>query len=331
MSKKTYPEPASSEITPEAFYFNRRALLKMAGMTGLAALLTACGLPPGTDTPTPSAIPTIPKSINPTALPTITPTPSTSSSSTPSSQDELGNPATSFHDITHFNNYYEFSLGKEDVAQLTEKFKSSPWQIEVSGLVHRPVTFGMEDLLKKYPQEERIYRLRCVETWSMVIPWTGFPLAKLLKDVEPTGDAKYVKFTTAQLPDEMPGLGNSMFPWPYTEGLRLDEAMHDLTLLATGLYGQPLPNQDGAPIRLVAPWKYGFKSAKALVKIELVAAQPATFWNTFSPREYDFYANVDPNVPHPRWSQAFEQRIGETSRRNTLLLNGYASQVESLY
>ena len=208
---------------------------------------------------------------------------------------------------------------------------SSPWQIEVGGLVHKPVTFEMEDLLKKYPQEERIYRMRCVETWSMVIPWTGFSLARLLKDVEPTGDAKFVKFTTAQLPDEMPGLGNSMFPWPYTEGLRLDEAMHDLTLLATGLYGKPLPNQDGAPIRLVVPWKYGFKSAKTLVKIELVAAQPATFWNTFSPREYDFYANVDPNVPHPRWSQAFEQRIGETSRRNTLLYNGYASQVESLY
>jgi sulfoxide reductase catalytic subunit YedY len=202
--------------------------------------------------------------------------------------------------------------------------------VEVSGLVQKPKTFGVDELLK-FPQQERVYRLRCVEGWSLVIPWQGFPLAELLKAVEPTGSAKYVRFTTAQLPDQMPGLKSALFPWPYTEGLRLDEAQNDLAILAAGLYGKPLPNQDGAPIRLVVPWKYGFKSAKALVKIELVADQPSTFWSTIAPDEYGFYANVNPDVPHPRWSQSTERRIGEISRRKTLPFNGYDEQVGQMY
>jgi methionine sulfoxide reductase catalytic subunit len=308
--KKTYLEPPSSEITPEQLYLSRRTFIKSAGLAGLGLVLAACGV----------ENPTKPASSQPpvgTQLPGL--------------KDELGSAANTYDQITHYNNFYEFSQGKEEVASLAEKFRTSPWQVQVGGLVQKPTTFGIEDILKKFPQEERIYRLRCVEGWSMVIPWTGFPLASLLKAVEPTSNAKYVKFTTAQLPDQMPGLADGFFPWPYTEGLRLDEAMNDLALLVTGLYGKPLPNQDGAPIRLVTPWKYGFKGAKALVKIELVADQPATFWSTTAPDEYGFYANVNPDVPHPRWSQATERRIGETARRKTLPFNGYAQQVAQLY
>jgi len=321
MSKKTFQSGIpSSEITPEALYINRRNFMKIAGISGAAALLAACGVQPNQSssqgpqgTGTPARRDTQPVTSIPAAI-----------------KDELGNPANSYETITHFNNYYEFSQGKEDVAALAEKFVDSPWQVEVSGLVQKPKTFGMDELLK-FVQQERVYRLRCVEGWSLVIPWMGFPLAALLKEVEPQGSARYVRFTTANLPDQMPGLRDGLFPWPYTEGLRLDEALNDLTLLATGLYGKPLPNQDGAPIRLVTPWKYGFKSAKALVKIELVADQPATFWSTIAPDEYGFYANVNPDVPHPRWSQSTERRIGEISRRKTLLFNGYAEQVGQLY
>jgi sulfoxide reductase catalytic subunit YedY len=309
-AKKTFSEPPSSEITPEALYFNRRAFLKAAGLLGVGGLLAACGVPPAATTSATANAP---------------------SSTAAGLKDELGDPANSFADITNYNNYYEFSEGKEAVAPLSAKFPSSPWQVEVSGMVQNPVKLSMEDILKKYPQEERIYRLRCVEAWSMVIPWTGFPLAKLLKDVQPTGSAKYAKFTTAQLPNDMPGLSAPYYPWPYTEGLRLDEAMNDLAFLATGLYGKPLPNQDGAPIRLTTPWKYGFKGAKALVKIELVADLPQTFWNTIAPNEYGFYSNVNPDVNHPRWSQATERRIGESARRKTLLFNGYVDQVAQLY
>jgi sulfoxide reductase catalytic subunit YedY len=198
-------------------------------------------------------------------------------------------------------------------------------------LVSNPKTYGLDDLLKMFPQEERIYRLRCVEAWSMVIPWNGFPLASLLKEVEPTSDAKYVRFESVLDKKQMPGQGSPFYPWPYQEGLRLDEAMNDLALLATGLYGEPLPNQDGAPIRVVVPWKYGFKSIKSIVKIELVDYQPDTLWSTVASNEYGFYANVNPNVPHPRWSQASERRIGELGRRPTLMFNGYADQVASLY
>jgi sulfoxide reductase catalytic subunit YedY len=203
--------------------------------------------------------------------------------------------------------------------------------VEVSGMVNNPKTYAVEDLIKQFPPEERIYRLRCVEAWSMVIPWEGFQLSKLLKEVEPTSDAKYVRFTALMDTKDMPGQKDGFYPWPYQEGLRLDEAMNELVILATGLYGEPLPPQDGAPIRLVVPWKYGFKSVKAIVKIELVAEQPATMWSSIAPNEYGFYANVNPNVPHPRWSQATERRIGELSRRETLLFNGYADQVADLY
>jgi sulfoxide reductase catalytic subunit YedY len=321
MNKKPFRSGIpSSEITPEAVYINRRNFMKIAGISGAAALLAACGvqpLPGSSQEPLPAATP---------AQRDTQPATSVSAAII----DELGNPANSYEAITHFNNYYEFSQGKEEVAALAEKFVASPWQVEVSGLVQKPKTFGMDELLK-FTQQERVYRLRCVEGWSMVIPWTGFPLAALLKEVEPQTSARYVRFTTANLPGQMPGLRDGLFPWPYTEGLRLDEALNDLTLLATGLYGKPLPNQDGAPIRLVTPWKYGFKSAKALVKIELVADQPATFWSTLAPDEYGFYANVNPDVPHPRWSQSTERRIGELSRRKTLLFNGYAAQVGQLY
>ncbi len=210
-------------------------------------------------------------------------------------------------------------------------FKTHPWTIDVSGLINKPRTFGVEDLLKLFPAEERIYRLRCVEAWSMVIPWQGFALAGLLKAVEPTSAAKYVRFETLLDPEQMQGQGSPAYPWPYQEGLRLDEALNDLTILATGLYGEPLPPQDGGPIRLVVPWKYGFKSIKAIVKIELTDKKPATLWSTIAPREYGFYANVNPNVDHPRWSQASERRVGELSRRPTLMFNGYEEQVAYLY
>jgi sulfoxide reductase catalytic subunit YedY len=259
------------------------------------------------------------------------PMPETGSGGEVRYQDELGDPATSFEDITNYNNFYEFSLQKEAVAELAQKLTTSPWQVEVGGLVHKPTTFAIEDILSRFPSEERVYRLRCVEGWSMVIPWVGFPLSLLLDEVEPMGSAKYVMFTSAAIPEEMPGLSSVFFSWPYTEGLRMDEAMNDLTLLTTGLYGQELPKQDGAPVRVVVPWKYGFKSAKSLVKIELVEDQPPTFWNTAAPNEYGFYSNVNPDVSHPRWSQSSERRIGESSRRPTLMFNGYQEQVASLY
>jgi len=245
--------------------------------------------------------------------------------------DELGDPANSYEDITNYNNYYEFTTDKQGVASLAPKFNPNPWTVEVYGLVNNPTTFGMEDLLSKFTQEERIYRLRCVEAWSMVIPWTGFTLASLLKEVEPTSDAKYVRFESVYRPKEMPGQKSPFYPWPYQEGLRLDEAMNDLTLLATGLYGMPMPNQSGAPIRLVVPWKYGFKSIKAITKIELVAEQPTTLWSMVGPNEYGFYSNVNPNHPHPRWSQATERRVGELGRRKTLMFNGYGEEVAYLY
>jgi sulfoxide reductase catalytic subunit YedY len=248
----------------------------------------------------------------------------------PAKQDELGDPANSYEDITHYNNYYEFSTDKEAVNPYSQDFTTEPWTVEVSGLVNNPKTYGMEDLLK-FPQEERIYRLRCVEAWSMVIPWTGFTLASLLKEVEPTSDAKFVRFETVYRPEEMPGQKSPFYPWPYQEGLRLDEAMHDLTILATGLYGMPMPNPNGAPIRLVVPWKYGFKSIKSIVKIEVVAERPSTLWNSIGSNEYGFYSNVNPERSHPRWSQASERRIGEFARRPTMMFNGYAEQVASLY
>jgi sulfoxide reductase catalytic subunit YedY len=244
--------------------------------------------------------------------------------------DELGDKLTSFEAITNYTNYYEFTTSKEGVARLAQDFKTSPWTVEVGGLVHKPKTFDIDDL-HKFSQEERIYRLRCVEAWSMVVPWLGFPLAKLLEEVEPMSKARYVRFETLYDPDQMPGQKRGGYNWPYVEGLRMDEAMHDLVILATGLYGKALLPQNGAPVRLVVPWKYGFKSIKSIVKIDLVEEMPVSLWMDTAPHEYGFYANVNPEVPHPRWSQATERRIGEIKRRETLLFNGYAEEVAHLY
>ncbi len=297
--------PPSDEITPKAMYFNRRDYLKAMGLLTGSALLAACA-------------------------------PKASSQATPPQPpaknyyDELGNKANTWNDITHYNNYYEFTLDKEEVARLAASFDPTDWQLEVSGLVHKPRTFSLDDLAR-LEQKERIYRLRCVEGWSMVIPWSGFELGELIRAAEPMGSARYVKMQTILAPEQMPRQARTRDPWPYTEGLRLDEALHPLTLIATGLYGEPLPNQSGAPLRLVVPWKYGFKSIKAILRIELTETMPATFWNTLAPHEYGFYANVNPNVDHPRWSQRSERRIGELGRRDTLLFNGYESEVASLY
>lgn len=237
---------------------------------------------------------------------------------------------TSFQAITNYNNFYEFDTSKAGVARAAKGFVTRPWEVSVGGLVNKPRIFDIDELLK-FPLEQRIYRLRCVEGWSMVIPWIGFPLNKLLEKVEPTSQARYVAFETLLDPTRMPNQRTGVLDWPYVEGLRLDEAMHPLTIMATGLYDETLPPQDGAPIRLVVPWKYGFKSIKSVVKITLVADQPPATWNIQTPYEYGFYSNVNPNVPHPRWSQATERRIGEFGRRNTLLFNGYAEQVAHLY
>jgi len=233
--------------------------------------------------------------------------------------------------VTSYNNFYEFGTGKGDPARNAHTLRVRPWTVAVDGEVHKPKVFGIEDVLKSFPAEERVYRMRCVEAWSMVIPWMGFPLASLLEAVQPTARAKFVQFETLHDPEQMPGQRRNVLPWPYLEGLRLDEAMHPLTLLATGLYGEMLPNQNGAPIRLVVPWKYGFKSIKSIVRIRLVPEQPPTTWNVVLPREYGFYANVNPEVDHPRWSQKKERRIGKILKQNTLAFNGYAAEVADLY
>jgi len=238
---------------------------------------------------------------------------------------------TSFEDITSYNNFYEFTTDKADVARLARGFVTRPWTVAVEGLVNKPKTYDLDDLLRVAPLEERIYRLRCVEGWSMVIPWVGFSLNKLLAQVEPSSSARFVQFETLYDPLRMPEQNGGSLDWPYVEGLRLDEAMHPLTILASGIYGEAMPPQDGAPVRLVVPWKYGFKSIKSIVKIRLVATQPAATWSNYAPREYGFYSNVNPAVDHPRWSQARETRIGEYGKRDTLMLNGYAEQVGQLY
>ncbi len=297
-------EELIKQVTPEALFLSRRKFLRLSALFGTAFALAACGVKPES------------------ALPTSTPAPTV---------EVAPDVLTPEKNIASFNNYYEFSYDKNGIGELAKNLKTSPWSIEIGGLIDKPFTIDAKDLIAKYPAEERIYRLRCVEGWSMVIPWYGFPLNQLLTDLKIKNRAKYVKFTTLNDPDQMPNEGTSSFSWPYTEGLRLDEAMHDLTLLAWGVYQKPLPPQEGAPIRLVVPWKYGFKSIKAVVKIELTADQPATFWNTAAPGEYGFYANVNPNVDHPRWSQASEYRVGESERRPTLMFNGYEDEVAGLY
>ncbi|CAN5145742.1 protein-methionine-sulfoxide reductase catalytic subunit MsrP [soil metagenome] len=242
--------------------------------------------------------------------------------------DEARTPLAS---VVNYNNFYEFTTDKEAVAEAAKGFVSKPWQVSVGGMVHQPRVFDIDDLLKLAPLEERIYRMRCVEGWSMVVPWVGFPLKSLIDAVLPMGSAKYVAFETLNDPARFPGLRSKVLEWPYIEGLRLDEAVHPLTILAVGLYGRMLPPQNGAPLRLIVPWKYGFKGIKSIVKITLVGDQPATSWHREGPGEYGFYANVNPAVPHPRWSQATEQRLGESGRRPTLSFNGYAEQVGHLY
>ena len=312
----------SSEITPEHLYLSRREFLKSIGLLGAGALLAAACKRQGQTLSTTATNPP-PADVSKTFEPSQT-------SAIPTT-DKLGEPITSYEDITGYTNYYEFTVNKRDVGEVAKDFKTTPWEVVVGGRVNKPRTFGFEDLLKLFSQEERIYRFRCVEAWSMVIPWVGFPLAKLLKEVEPMSDAAYVRFETLLDPEQMPGQKADNFPWPYVEGLRLDEAMHDLTILATGLYGKSLLPQNGAPIRVVIPWKYGFKSIKSIIKIELVTDQPDTFWTKVGPQEYGFYANVNPDVNHPRWSQATEHRIGEDNPRKTFLFNGYAEEVADLY
>lgn len=298
------PENKSEKITPEELYISRRKFIKNAITYSSAAFLAACQ----------------------TSSPALQ-----DQSISSGISDELGNPATAETEVTGFTNYYEFSSDKKGPSKLAQGFSTSPWSIQISGLVEKPQEMLVEDIKAQFPIAEHIYRMRCVEGWSMVIPWSGIPLKDVLDTVKPTTDAKFVRFEGIFDPDQMPGQNNSTYPWPYVEGLRLDEAMHDLTLLATGIYGKDLTPQNGAPLRIVVPWKYGFKSIKAIKKIELVADMPTTFWMALSPREYGFYANVNPSVPHPRWSQSSEQRIGESGRRDTLLFNGYEEQVSDLY
>ena len=238
---------------------------------------------------------------------------------------------TPYEVVTSYNNFYEFGTGKDEPAVNATGFRARPWKVRIDGEVAKPGDYDLDDLLKPHTLEERVYRHRCVEAWSMVVPWLGFPLRDLVTRVEPTSRAKYVEFTTLLDPAQMPGQKSRILPWPYVEGLRLDEAMHPLALLVTGLYGKPLPNQNGAPLRLVVPWKYGFKGCKSIVRIRFVERQPVNTWNAVAPDEYGFYANVNPAVDHPRWSQARERRLGEFFKRPTLPFNGYADQVAGLY
>jgi sulfoxide reductase catalytic subunit YedY len=300
------PAIAASEITPRECWLNRRELLAGAAAFGGASLLARSAAAAALD-----------------------------AKRSPYVVDEKPTP---YQDVTTYNNFYEFGVGKSDPSENSGKFQPLPWTIEVGGLVAKPATFDFDRILKEFALEERIYRMRCVEAWSMVIPWDGFPLAALLDKVEPLGSAKYVAFETVVRPEQMPGQSGLFqpLPWPYVEGLRLDEARHPLTILALGVYGETLPNQNGAPIRLVVPWKYGFKGVKSIVRIALTEKQPPNTWNVAAPNEYGFYANVNPEVNHPRWSQATERRIGQggffgSGRRPTLKFNGYADEVASLY
>ena len=315
MSMRPGQDIPSSEVTPRPLYLRRREIIAGAAAiatgTGIAMTVSRAraGEPPG------QKLPDVKKN---TGFPWVV--------------DEK---QTSLEDVTHYNNFYEFGTGKEDPGQNAGSLKPRPWTVTIDGYVKKPQTIDIDTLTKWFPLEERVYRMRCVEAWSMVIPWVGFPLAALIKKLEPTSPARYVTFTTLHDPKQMPGQKSSIFgsvlPWPYVEGLRLDEAMNPLTLLAVGLYGEVLPNQNGAPIRLVTPWKYGFKGCKSIVKIGFTDSQPPTTWSLMAPNEYGFFANVNPDVDHPRWSQATERRIGEFRRRKTLPFNGYGEFVAALY
>ena len=285
----------SSEITPEELYHDRRDFLRAAGLLGIA---TATG-----------------------SLAAFT------NRQGQQQKEEL----TPFEDVTTYNNYYEFGTDKSDPAENAKEFKTKPWSVRVEGMVSKPATYNLEDFIKPSKLEERVYRHRCVEAWSMVIPWQGFPMSDLINRVQPLSSAKFIEFQTLNDPQQMPGQRSPVLPWPYTEGLRLDEAMHPLAIFAVGLYGKTLLPQNGAPLRTVIPWKYGFKATKSIVRIRFTDKQPRTAWNQATPNEYGFYANVNPEVDHPRWSQAKERRIGEFRKRPTLMFNGYADQVGRLY
>src|SRR5437870_769810 len=303
------PRFTASEITDPNLYLSRRELISRAAALALAPSLSSAATPA---TPALQAL-----------------------SATRNAAFSLSETPTKFEAASTYNNFYEFGVNKDDPSRLGHTLRPRPWHVQVEGLCNRPKSFDIEEVLKVAPLEERIYGLRCVEAWSMVIPWIGYPLSALLKLVEPRPGARYVEFTTLKDPEQFPGQKPGFFggtlDWPYTEGLRLDEAMHPLTLLTVGMYGQVLPNPNGAPVRVVIPWKYGFKSAKSIVRIRLTDTEPKTAWNKAAPQEYGFYSNVNPNVDHPRWSQATERRIGEFRRRTTLMFNGYADQVASLY
>ena len=301
----------SSEVTPRGLYMNRRKFIVSTSTAG-AGLMAAQKLV--------ELVSPWRKVLAGNKLEGVTPS--------PFSTDEKQTP---YKDVTHYNNFYEFGVPKEQPAENSKNFKTSPWQVSVEGAVNKPRRFELEELMKLASLEERVYRHRCVEGWSIVVPWIGFPLNVLIKAVEPTSKASFVAFQSLYDPKQMPQARYAGIPFPYVEGLRLDEALHPLAILCVGMYGETLPNQDGAPIRLVVPWKYGFKSIKSLVKIRFVEKQPPTTWNISNAREYGFYSNVNPNVDHPRWSQAKERRLGEFFRRPTLMFNGYGDRVASLY
>jgi methionine sulfoxide reductase catalytic subunit len=300
----------SSEITPKNLYLNRRKFLAGAAIAGAAA----AGGVKLRDILSPSKVALAGTKIDGIKKSSL----STTETITPAA------------DVTHYNNYYEFSTDKDGPAKLAGNFRTRPWKVTIDGQVAKKQVLDVDDILKIAPPEERIYRHRCVEGWSIVVPWVGFSLSELIKRANPTSKAKFVEFTTILDPSQMPGQRRDVLQWPYVEGLRMDEAMHPLTLLCFGMYGEQLPNQDGAPIRIVVPWKYGFKSAKAIVRISFTDNQPRNTWNISAPQEYGFYSNVNPNVDHPRWSQAKERRLGEFYKRPTLMFNGY-DQVASLY
>jgi methionine sulfoxide reductase catalytic subunit len=308
------PDIRYSEITPRALYLRRREFIQAAAA---AAVGTAAALTPGLVDSAEAQV------AGPGKLAKL--------ANVTKSQYSTTEKPTSYNDITSYNNFYEFGTDKDQPSMQARRLKPRPWKLAIEGHVAKPGVFDVDELIKSYTLEERIYRLRCVETWSAVIPWIGIPLAEVIKRVEPTAQAKFVEFVTLYDPAQMPGQRSPVLQWPYIEGLRLDEAKNPLALLAVGLYGEVLPNQDGAPIRLVVPWKYGFKSGKSLVKIRFVDAPPRTAWQVSAPSEYGFYANVNPTVDHPRWSQARERRLGEFLPRKTLMFNGYADQVASLY
>jgi sulfoxide reductase catalytic subunit YedY len=302
---------SSAEITPKEIYLNRRQFMLSASATAISAGAALSGLEVAVSAKT---------AIAGEKLTNI-------QKSTYSTTEKMN----SFKDITTYNNFYELGTDKGDPARNAKYLTTRPWTVALEGEVKKPKVYDIEQLIKLSPLEERIYRLRCVEAWSMVIPWVGFPLSSLVKLAEPTGNAKFLQFVTLEDPKRMPGQRLPVLQWPYVEGLRMDEAMHPLTILSIGLYGEVLPAQNGAPMRLVVPWKYGFKSIKSIVTLRFVEKQPPTSWSLSAPHEYGFYSNVNPEVDHPRWSQATERRIGEFFRRKTLMFNGYADQVASLY